>query len=68
MRARCPRLSVFPPFRPIQSVTVSEPTLEQTVIILAGLRPKYEEYHGVTYSDEALAAAAALSTRYITDR
>jgi ATP-dependent Clp protease ATP-binding subunit ClpA len=49
-------------------VTVSEPTLEQTVIILAGLRPKYEEYHGVTYSDEALAAAAALSTRYITDR
>lgn len=54
--------------RPLQSVIVSEPTIEQTVVILTGLRPKYEEYHGVTYSDEALAAAATLSSRYISDR
>jgi ATP-dependent Clp protease ATP-binding subunit ClpE len=49
-------------------VTVSEPTIEQTVTILFGLRPKYQEYHGVTYSDEALVAAATLSSRYISDR
>ena len=54
--------------RRFQAVKVSEPTLAQTEVILAGLRPKYEEYHGVSYSDEALVAAAALASRYIADR
>ncbi|WP_373757611.1 AAA family ATPase [Jeotgalibaca porci] len=54
--------------RRFQPVRVSEPTPEQTLIILQGLRPKYEEYHHVKYSDEALEAAVKLSHRYIQDR
>lgn len=54
--------------RRFQPVRVSEPTPEQTLIILQGLRPKYEEYHHVKYSDEALEAAVNLSHRYIQDR
>ncbi len=52
-------------FQPIQ---VDEPTIEQTVGILRGLRPKYATHHGVTIDDAALDAAAALSARYIADR
>ena len=54
--------------RRFQPVRVSEPKPEQTLIILQGLRPKYEEYHHVKYSDEALEAAVKLSHRYIQDR
>ncbi len=54
--------------RRFQSVMVGEPTVEDTVEILKGLRPKYEAHHGVKISDEALVAAAKLSSRYITDR
>ena len=54
--------------RRFQPVRVSEPTPEQTLIILQGLRSKYEEYHHVKYSDEALEAAVKLSHRYIQDR
>jgi ATP-dependent Clp protease ATP-binding subunit ClpC len=54
--------------RRFQPVHVDEPTIEQTVAILRGLRPKYAAHHGVTIDDEALAAAAALSARYIADR
>lgn len=54
--------------RRFQPVRVSEPTPEQALIILQGLRPKYEEYHHVKYSDEALEAAVKLSHRYIQDR
>lgn len=52
-------------FQPIQ---VDEPTLEETVQILKGLRDRYEAHHRVTIPDEALEAAAHLSERYITDR
>lgn len=54
--------------RRFQPVRVNEPTPEQTLIILQGLRPKYEEYHKVKYSDKALEAAVHLSHRYIQDR
>jgi ATP-dependent Clp protease ATP-binding subunit ClpC len=54
--------------RRFQPVQVDEPTIEQTVAILRGLRPKYAAHHSVTIDDEALAAAAALSARYIADR
>lgn len=54
--------------RRFQPVRVSEPTPEQTLIILQGLRPKYEAYHQVKYADEALEAAVKLSHRYIQDR
>lgn len=54
--------------RRFQPVRVSEPTPEQTLIILKGIRPKYEEYHKVSYSDKALEAAVNLSHRYIQDR
>ena len=47
---------------------VEEPTLEQTIEILMGIRERYEQHHKVTISDEAVKAAADLSTRYITDR
>ncbi len=52
-------------FQPIQ---VEEPSVEQSVEILKGLRDRYEAHHGVKISDEAIEAAAKLSTRYITDR
>ncbi|HEY0615404.1 MAG TPA: ATP-dependent Clp protease ATP-binding subunit, partial [Candidatus Elarobacter sp.] len=54
--------------RRFQPVQVDEPTIEQTVAILQGLRPKYAAHHGVTIDDEALEAAAALAARYIADR
>src|SRR5579864_1374133 len=47
---------------------VGEPTVEETIEILKGLRDRYEAHHKVTITDEALAAAAKLSDRYITDR
>ena len=54
--------------RRFQQVMVSEPTGEDTVAILRGLRERYEVHHGVRIRDEALIAAAALSDRYITSR
>lgn len=49
-------------------VHVDEPSHENTVAIIKGLRPKYEEHHGIAITDEAIEAAVKLSTRYITDR
>ncbi|MFF9817835.1 ATP-dependent Clp protease ATP-binding subunit [Streptomyces sp. NPDC014006] len=54
--------------RRFQPVTVPEPSVEETVQILEGLRDSYEAHHQVRYTDDALAAAAALSDRYVTDR
>jgi len=54
--------------RRFQPVMVEEPTLEQTIEILLGIRERYEQHHNVTISDEAVRAAADLSIRYITDR
>lgn len=54
--------------RRFQPVFVSEPTVEDTVSILRGLKDKYEQHHGVRISDSAIVAAATLSNRYITDR
>ena len=54
--------------RRFQPVIVEEPTEEETVEILKGLRERYEKHHGVTITDEALASAARLSARYINDR
>ena len=54
--------------RRFQPVTVGEPTVEETVEILKGIRDKYEAHHSVTITDDALKAAATLSSRYITDR
>ena len=54
--------------RRFQSVIVNEPTIEETVQILKGLRPKYEEHHHTKISDAALEAAAKLSARYLPDR
>ncbi len=54
--------------RRFQPVTVGEPTVEETVKILHGLRDRYEAHHSVKITDEALEAAAKLSQRYITDR
>src|SRR5213595_2819131 len=47
---------------------VGEPTVEDTISILRGLRERYEIHHGVKFKDSALVAAAVLSNRYITDR
>lgn len=54
--------------RRLQKVYVGEPTVEETLAILEGLRGKLEEHHRVKISDDALAAAAKLAERYITDR
>lgn len=54
--------------RRFQPVNVGEPSVEETVEILKGIRDKYEAHHGVTITDEALNAAASMSARYITDR
>ena len=54
--------------RRFQPVTVNQPTVEQTVQILRGIRSKYEKHHGIEYTDDALKAAAELSDRYISDR
>jgi ATP-dependent Clp protease ATP-binding subunit ClpB len=54
--------------RRFQPVTVDEPTVEDTIAILRGLKERYEVFHGVKIHDNALIAAATLSNRYITDR
>ncbi len=54
--------------RRMQKVMVSEPTVEDTISILRGLKERYEIHHGVRITDQALVAAATLSNRYITDR
>jgi ATP-dependent Clp protease ATP-binding subunit ClpB len=54
--------------RRFQPVFVDEPSVEETVSILRGLKEKYELHHGVRITDSAIVAAAALSSRYITDR
>ncbi len=54
--------------RRFQPITVGEPTQEESVQILMGIRDKYEAHHGVKITDEAIKAAVELSTRYITDR
>lgn len=54
--------------RRFQPVTVNEPTVEDTISILRGLKERYEVFHGVKINDNALVAAATLSNRYITDR
>ena len=54
--------------RRFQKVIVDPPSPEETLIILSNLKNKYEDYHSVSYSDEAINACVQLSTRYITDR
>ena len=54
--------------RRFQTVLVSEPTVEDTITILRGLKERFETYHGVRITDDALIAAATLSNRYITNR
>ncbi|MDP9882696.1 ATP-dependent Clp protease ATP-binding subunit ClpC [Sinomonas atrocyanea] len=54
--------------RRFQPVTVGEPSVEDAVAILEGLKDRYEEHHGVTYAEDAIRAAVELSHRYITDR
>ena len=54
--------------RRFQPVMVAEPTVDDTISVLRGLRERYEIHHGVTFKDTALVAEAALSNRYISDR
>ncbi|MCY7918827.1 ATP-dependent protease ATP-binding subunit ClpE [Bacillus vallismortis] len=54
--------------RRFQPVMVQEPSIEQAILILEGIKDKYEAYHGVTFSDEAIKACVTLSSRYIQDR
>ncbi|MFH1010005.1 MAG: ATP-dependent Clp protease ATP-binding subunit [bacterium] len=54
--------------RRFQKVVVDPPSVEESIAILMGLKPRYEEHHGVKYADEAIRAAVLLSDRYITDR
>ena len=54
--------------RRFQSVIIEEPSIEETIQIVKGLRPKYEEHHKLHISDEAIVAATKLSSKYITDR
>lgn len=54
--------------RRFQSVYVAEPTVEDTLSILRGLKTAYELHHGIRIKDEALVAAATLSDRYLPDR
>ncbi|MDR2863675.1 MAG: ATP-dependent Clp protease ATP-binding subunit [Puniceicoccales bacterium] len=54
--------------RRFQSVVVNDPSIEDTILILKGIRSKYEDHHKCTYTDEALEAAVKLSDRYITAR
>ncbi len=53
--------------RRLQKIAIEEPTIDETVKILAGLRPRYEEHHGVKFSDAALEAAAKLAARHLRD-
>jgi ATP-dependent Clp protease ATP-binding subunit ClpA len=54
--------------RRFQKIDIVEPTVAETVEILKGLKPRYEEHHGVRYTDEAIRAAAELAARHINDR
>jgi len=54
--------------RRFQPIMVDEPSIEETVEIVQGIKSRYEEHHGLTISDEAVAAASALAARYIPDR
>ena len=54
--------------RRFQKIEVGEPTVEDTVLILQGLKSRYEEHHDVTYDEDAIRAAAELSAKYINDR
>ena len=53
--------------RRLQKIAIDEPSIEETVRILAGLRSRYEEHHRVTYTDAALEAAAKLAARHLRD-
>src|ERR1700683_810942 len=54
--------------RRFQKIDVTEPSVQDTVDILRGLKSRYEEHHGVKYEDDALQAAAELAARHINDR
>jgi ATP-dependent Clp protease ATP-binding subunit ClpA len=54
--------------RRFQKIDVSEPSVSETIEILRGLKTRFEEHHGITYADDALQAAAELSSRHINDR
>ncbi|HUF53651.1 MAG TPA: ATP-dependent Clp protease ATP-binding subunit [Dehalococcoidia bacterium] len=54
--------------RRLQPINVDEPSIEDTILILKGVRGRYEEHHGLTITDEALEAAAELASRYVPDR
>ena len=54
--------------RRFQPIEVEEPSVEETIEVLKGLRARYEEFHGVDYTDKALRTAAELSARYLNDR
>ncbi|MFL5308359.1 MAG: ATP-dependent Clp protease ATP-binding subunit ClpA [Polyangia bacterium] len=54
--------------RRFQAIEVDEPSIEDTIKVLTGLREKYEEFHGVSYTTKSLRAAAELSARYLNDR
>jgi ATP-dependent Clp protease ATP-binding subunit ClpC len=54
--------------RRFQPVTVGEPSIDDAVLILSGLRSAYEQHHGVTYTDDAIRSAVELSARYVSDR
>src|ERR1051325_3297947 len=54
--------------RRFQKIDITEPSIEETVQILAGLKSRFEEHHGATYPDEALRAAAELSAKHIVER
>src|ERR1700683_3816284 len=54
--------------RRFQKIDVTEPSIQDTVDILRGLKSRYEEHHGIKYEDDALQAAAELAARHINDR
>ena len=54
--------------RRFQKIDVVEPTVSETIEILQGLKPRFEEHHGIKYADDALVAAAELAARHINDR
>ena len=54
--------------RRLQPIMVNEPSIEDTILILKGVRARYEEHHGLTITDDALEAAAELASRYVPDR
>ena len=54
--------------RRFQKIEVNEPTVPETIEILKGLKPRYEEHHGVTYDDDAIDAAAKLAAKHLVDR